>query len=67
MDFMLVAIFGKSCGIQIFPFNQMGWVCANQMNDTDPFGSGVGIISLGILFLALLCVPVGFWNLVRVI
>ncbi len=42
----------------------MGWVCANQMNDTDPFGSGVGIISLGILFLAVLCVPVGFWNLV---
>lgn len=62
MDFTLVAIFGKSCGMQFYP-SFAAWTCANDMNDVDPFGSNVVIFSVGVIALALICIPVGYWNL----
>ncbi len=39
-------------------------VCASSIwNKQDPFGTNVVVISLGVCALAVLCVPVGFWNL----
>lgn len=63
MDFVLVELFGKSCGIAFYPFSRFGWICQNEAHDSTPFGSEAAVFSAGIIFLALICIPIGFWNL----
>jgi amino acid permease len=62
MDFTLVALFSKTCGLQFSPSFQ--WICSSDStNNVDPFGADVVILSVGVLVLAALCIPVGMWNL----
>ena len=62
MDFMLVAVFGKTCGLQFTPGVQ--WVCtSDSTNNVDPFGADIVILSIGVVAIAALCIPVGYLNL----
>ena len=62
MDFMLVAIFGETCGLQFTPGVQ--WVCtSNSASDVAPFGADIVILSIGVVAIAALCIPVGYLNL----
>ena len=77
-DYTIMAIAGKTCGMQIYPHPH--WRCTDvatadgsgshetsddAMNDTDsPFGS-VWICSVGFVLVLLVTIPLGYYNLVR--
>ena len=69
MDFSLIAIFGKTCGLTFAP--TFGGVCTSTTGAADPFVGAAGaaadaspiVLSLGLVVLAAACVPISFWNL----
>jgi amino acid permease len=62
MDFLLVAVFGKTCGLQFTPSVQ--WTCtSNNVSNVDPFGADIVILSVGVVAIAALCIPIGYLNL----
>ena len=69
-DATIVAIFGKSCGAEIYP-NQT-FTCVggggNFINTTaviiaDSIFGDAWILSVGFILVALLAIPLGYWNL----
>jgi hypothetical protein len=68
MDFTLIAIFGKTCGLVFSP--SFTGLCTSATGSSDPFIGSIGdattspiVLSLGIVVLALVCIPISFWNL----
>ena len=70
-DATIVAIFGKSCGAEIYPnqtFTCVGGGGQNFINTTaiiiaDSVFGDAWILSLGFILVALLAIPLGYWNL----
>lgn len=63
MDFALAAIFGKSCATPEF-YPSFAFHCPDPVSgDITVFGDGVYVLSIGFILTALLCAPLGFWNL----
>jgi hypothetical protein len=62
MDFALVAIFGKDCAIPEF-YPNFSFHCPEPVkHDITPFGD-IYLLSIGFIITALVCAPLGFWNL----
>lgn len=61
-DFMVDHLFGQSCALELSP-NPGHFFCRSDVDDISPFGRGKTIISVGLVIVALLCVPLGYLNL----
>eukprot|EP00438_Fugacium_kawagutii_P034402 Skav207737 [mRNA] locus=scaffold362:348045:362283:- [translate_table: standard] len=51
----------KSCGLMFYP--HVGTICAESSEDVTPFGTGKLVLSLGLGMVAVLSIPLGYWNL----
>jgi len=63
-DSTLIAIFKKSCGLQVYP--SLGkWVCVSDHTQTDsPFADGTYyLFTIGFLMMMVLVIPMGYLNL----
>jgi hypothetical protein len=58
---MLIELFGKTCALQFYP--SLTGVCSSDVDAADPFGEGVIVLTLGLLVLAIACIPISFYNL----
>lgn len=62
MDFAIAAIAGKSCAVPEF-YPNFGFHCPDPVSgDITVFGS-IYVLSIGFIVTALVCAPLGFWNL----
>ncbi len=62
MDFAIAAIFGKSCATPEFYPQFRFWCPEAVADDITVFGS-MYLLSIGFIITALICAPLGFWNL----
>jgi hypothetical protein len=58
---MLIELFGKTCALQFYP--SLTGVCSSDVEAADPFGEGVIVLTLGLVVLAVACIPISFYNL----
>lgn len=58
---MLIEMFGKTCALQFYP--SVTGICSSDVEAADPFGEGVVVLTLGLLVLAIACIPISFYNL----
>jgi hypothetical protein len=62
MDFAIAAIFGKSCAVPEF-YPDFSFHCPPAVDgDITVFGN-IYVLSIGFILTALVCAPLGFWNL----
>ena len=60
MDGIFIRIFGKSCAVELFP---TAFSCATEVTSAaSPFVSN-SVLSLGMIATAIICVPLGLYNL----
>eukprot|EP01062_Namystynia_karyoxenos_P081977 TRINITY_DN9132_c0_g1_i1.p1 TRINITY_DN9132_c0_g1~~TRINITY_DN9132_c0_g1_i1.p1 ORF type:complete len:732 (+),score=288.55 TRINITY_DN9132_c0_g1_i1:106-2196(+) len=70
MDTALVAVFGKTCAIQLYDSQSAGiggtagltCVTSSSSDSDSPFGSAY-VVSIGYLIVMFISIPLGFWNL----
>jgi len=61
MDITILAVTTITCGLEFFP--SPGFICARVPGtDASPFGS-IFIISIGFIFVLLIAIPLGYYNL----
>ncbi|CAE7455558.1 unnamed protein product [Symbiodinium sp. CCMP2592] len=60
-DYLFVDIAGASCAIEVFPDFEV--LCRASRSDITPFGAGKLLISAGMVTVAVLSIPLGYWNL----
>ncbi|CAG8547393.1 20543_t:CDS:2, partial [Gigaspora rosea] len=62
MDSLIISIFGKTCGIGIYPTD--GFFCVSDYSSSgSPFGNGYMILTAGYLITLITCVPLGIMGL----
>ncbi|KAK3262605.1 hypothetical protein CYMTET_28548 [Cymbomonas tetramitiformis] len=61
LDGIFVDIFGKSCGLEVYP--AVGFVCGGDHSGETPFPSNHYLISAGFVACGIICIPLGYWNL----
>lgn len=63
LDRSLLTMGGRTCGLGLYP--EFGIVCISSAPATSDsvYGDGVWVVSLGFILLAILSIPIGFWNL----
>jgi len=63
MDFAIAGIFGHSCATPEF-YPHFRFACPPAVSgDITVFGNDVYLLSIGFIITALVCAPLGFWNL----
>ncbi|CAE7863351.1 unnamed protein product [Symbiodinium microadriaticum] len=60
-DYFFVDIAGESCAIELFPDFQL--LCRASRSEITPFGAGKLLISAGMVSVAAMSIPLGYWNL----
>jgi len=60
-DYLFVDMAGASCTIELFPDFEV--LCRASRSDITPFGAGKLLISAGMATVAVLSIPLGYWNL----
>ncbi|EGG19277.1 hypothetical protein DFA_02064 [Cavenderia fasciculata] len=62
VDSLLIFIFGKSCGVQLYPHQR--WTCVEtESSSTSPFADYYMLFTLGYLIVLVIIIPLGILNL----
>lgn len=60
-DQTIDSLFGDSCALEFYPAPR--FFCGSDQSDISPFGTGKALLSVGACIVAVLSLPLGYWNL----